>query len=68
MRGVAVASAGPNAIVTDQTRDHGSAFGGAGDHSIRIGTHMGSVKKKRRKKIAQHKRRKHLKALRHKNK
>ncbi len=29
---------------------------------------MGSVKKKRRKKIAQHKRRKRLKAMRHKNK
>jgi len=29
---------------------------------------MGSIKKKRRKKIAQHKRRKHLKADRHKNK
>ncbi len=29
---------------------------------------MGSIKKKRLKKIAKHKRRKHLKALRHKNK
>ncbi|MCK5804332.1 MAG: AURKAIP1/COX24 domain-containing protein [Lentisphaeria bacterium] len=29
---------------------------------------MGSVKKKRRKKIAKHKRRKHLKAMRHKKK
>ncbi|NOY80911.1 MAG: AURKAIP1/COX24 domain-containing protein [Kiritimatiellaeota bacterium] len=29
---------------------------------------MGSIKKKRRKKIAQHKRRKQLKANRHKNK
>ncbi|MEG1979926.1 MAG: AURKAIP1/COX24 domain-containing protein [Victivallaceae bacterium] len=29
---------------------------------------MGSLKKKRRKKIAKHKRKKQLKALRHKNK
>ncbi len=29
---------------------------------------MGNVKKKRRRKIAQHKRRKQLKAMRHKNK
>lgn len=29
---------------------------------------MGSIKKKRRKKMAKHKYRKHLKALRHKNK
>jgi hypothetical protein len=41
---------------------------GAVNVSSRIGTGMGSVKKKRRKKIAQHKRRKHLKAMRHKNK
>ncbi len=68
MQAAVVASVGPDAIVTRQTRDHGPASGGAGDHTIRIGTHMGSVKKKRRKKIAQHKRRKHLKALRHKNK
>lgn len=65
---LAVASRAGNAIVGAQTRDHGLAHRGAGDHTIRIGTDMGSVKKKRRKKIAQHKRRKHLKALRHKNK
>jgi hypothetical protein len=68
IQGWAVASVGPNAIVTAQTRNHVPAAGGAGNHTIRIGTPMGSVKKKRRKKIAQHKRRKHLKALRHKNK
>ena len=32
------------------------------------GVNMGSVKKKRRKKIAKHKRRKQLKAMRHKKK
>jgi hypothetical protein len=68
MRGKAVVSVGVNAIVTGQITYHGLAFGGAGKHTSRIGTDMGSVKKKRRKKIAQHKRRKHLKALRHKNK
>jgi hypothetical protein len=66
--GWAVASLGTNAIVLNHSRNHGLASGGAGDHTIRIGTDMGSVKKKRRKKIAQHKRRKHLKALRHKKK
>lgn len=68
MQGQPVASGDANAIVTGHTRDHGLAPGGAGYHTSRIGTDMGSVKKKRRKKIAQHKRRKHLKALRHKNK
>ena len=34
----------------------------------KAGVTMGSVKKKRRKKIAKHKRRKQLKAMRHKKK
>jgi hypothetical protein len=68
MQRLPVASAVTRAIVSGHTRHHGLASGGAGNHTSRIGTDMGSVKKKRRKKIAQHKRRKHLKALRHKNK
>jgi hypothetical protein len=37
-------------------------------HSTGLITDMGSVKKKRRRKIAQHKRKKNLKAMRHKTK
>jgi len=66
MRGAAVASDTKDAIV--QVHVVTSTVRGGAVTPSRIGTGMGSVKKKRAKKISKHKRRKQLKAMRHKNK